>query len=115
MEKKLPKVFANKIDKSLDNNKNLFYSATSETSESLVRDSSNRDMNHSLHVSGENITQKINSIFASPRYVYKADVDITTKDGIVSKRVIGKNSTHLITIDNELIPITDILDIDFSQ
>ena len=32
----------------------------------------------------------------------------------VNKRIVGRNSTHLITIDNELIPITDILDIEKS-
>ena len=115
MEKKLPKVFANTIDKSLDNNKNLFYSATSNVPDSSIDNPSDGTIERSFQVSGENVNQKINSIFASPRYVYKADVDITTKDGRFSKRVIGKNSTHLITIDNELIPITDIIDIDFSQ
>ena len=43
------------------------------------------------------------------------NVDITLKSGIVKKRIIGKNMTHLITIDNELIPISDVIDIDFSS
>ena len=110
MEKKLPKVFANKIDKNLENNDNYFYSANSETSQEDIRESKEQ----SFIVHGENVQQKIQSIFNSPRYVYKADVDITLKDGKVSKRIIGKNMTHLITIDNELIPISDIIDIDFS-
>ena len=33
------------------------------------------------------------------------------KDGTVTKRIIGKNNTHLITMENELIPISDIIDI----
>ena len=108
MEKKLPRVFANKIDKSLDNNKNVFYSAKGD-------DMDVRSSERTFDFKEQNVNQKINSIFASPRYVYKADVDITTKDGKVSKRIIGRNSTHLITIDNELVPITDIIDIDFSK
>jgi len=111
MDKKLPRVFANKIDKSLDNNNNVFYSAKSDNVD--IRSSDTPEYNFELK--GQNINQKINSIFSSPRYVYKADVDITTKEGKISKRVIGKNSTHLITIDNELISISDIIDIDFSQ
>lgn len=107
MDKKLPKVFANKIDKNLDNNKSVFYS----NKENLdVVDDSSRSLNTAI-----NINQKINSIFSSPKYVYKADVNITTKDGVVLKRVIGKNNTHLITIDNELIPISNIIDIEFSE
>jgi len=112
MEKKLPKVFANKIEKQLDNNKCVFYSSVEEVKSE--KESRSVDINTSK-LNSPNINQKINSIFSSPRYVYKADVDITTKDGIVSKRVIGRNQTHLITIDNELIPITNILDIDFSE
>lgn len=112
MEKKLPKVFANKIDKSLDNNKNVFYSAQGDDIDVRSSESSN---NCTFESKGQNVNQKINSIFTSPRYVYKADVDITTKEGKVSKRIIGRNSTHLITIDNELVPITDIVDIDFSK
>ena len=59
----------------------------------------------------KNINQKINEIFSSSRYIYKADVEITLKSGKVVKRIVGKNSVHLITYDNELIPISDIVDI----
>lgn len=111
MEKKLPKVFANSIDKELDNNEACFYSACQESN---LNEENTRKKDERFVVRGENIGQKIQSIFTSPKYVYKADVDITLKDGKVSKRIIGKNMTHLITIDNELIPISDIIDIDFS-
>ena len=110
MEKKLPNVFANKIDKSLDNNKNVFYSAKIDEI-GIKSDKDERTFASSV----KNINQKINSIFTSPRYVYKADVDIKTKDGIISRRIIGRNSTHLITIDNDLVSIADIIDIDFSS
>jgi hypothetical protein len=33
------------------------------------------------------------------------------KNGEVIKKIVGKNKKELITIDNELIPIEDILDI----
>ena len=107
MDKKLPKVFANKINKNLDNNKSVFYS-NKEDIEAV--DNSIRSSNKVV-----NINQKINYIFSSPKYVYKADVDITTNEGVVSKRVVGKNRTHLITIDNELIPISNIIDINFIE
>lgn len=110
MEKKLPKVFANTIDKPLENNENVFYSNNQDS----VRTSS-EEQSQSMGLRGENINQKINSIFSSPRYVYKADVDIKTKSGSFSKRIVGRNSTHLITIDNELISIGDIVDIKFSN
>ena len=66
MEKKLPKVFANKIDKNLENNDNYFYSANSETSQEDIRESKEQ----SFIVHGENVQQKIQSIFNSPRYEF---------------------------------------------
>ena len=53
----------------------------------------------------------LNDIFNSSDYIYKADVEIKLKNVTVTKRIVGRNSTHLITIDNELIPLTDIIDI----
>ena len=116
MDKKLPKVFANKINKNLENNENYFYSASRSNNEvNIDKDINKNDKKYDFKVQGDNVTQKINSIFSSPKYVYKADVDITLKSGIVKRRIIGKNMTHLITIDNELIPISDVIDIDFSS
>lgn len=107
MDKKLPGIFANKIDKPLMNNKKVSYSARETDVES------ERGNLSSKPTSGKNINQKLNAIFTSPRYVYKADVRIETKTGSVNKKIIGQNNTHLITIDNELIPISDIVDISF--
>lgn len=94
--KDLPKVFHNKIDKKFDNNKNIYYSNNNYNTK--VKDT-------------RNVVQKINEIFASPNYVYKANVEITLKDKKVTKRIIGRNKNYIITMDNELIPVTDIIDI----
>lgn len=110
MDKKLPGIFANKIDKPLTNNKRVSYS--SKEKEDIVPEKKEANMRF---VPEKNINQKLHEIFSSPRYVYKADVRIETKNGIVNKKIIGQNNTHLITIDNELIPISDIVDISFAD
>lgn len=97
--KELPKVFRNEINKNIDNNKKVYYSQN-ESSRELPKEQS-----------GKNVQQKINEIFSSPNYVYKANVEIVLKDKTVSKRIIGRNKNYIITMDNELIPITDIVDI----
>ncbi len=94
--KDLPKVFHNKIDKKFDNNRSVYYSSNSSNDEV---------------VDTRTIKQKINDIFSSPNYVYKANVDITLKDKKITKRIIGRNKDYIITMDNELIPIEDIIDI----
>ena len=57
------------------------------------------------------LLQKINSIFNSCDFVYKADVTIVTSTGTLKKRIVGKNQNSLITIDGEYIDIKDIIDI----
>lgn len=103
MDKKLPGIFANKIDKPFANNERVAYGAKEKQVEE----------ERSVGTTGKNVNQKIHDIFASPRYVYKADVKIVTNNGTFTKKIIGQNNTHLITIDNELLPISDIVDISF--
>lgn len=98
MEKKVPKVFANKINKKLENNNTYSVTKNDEARKSSVP---------------KNINMKINEIFRSNNYVYKADVLLTTRSGSSKKRIIGRNKNTLITIDNETIPIDDIIDIEY--
>lgn len=95
MDKKLPNVFHNKITKNINNNDNVYYGKGEREEKISIVD----------------IKQKINEIFASPNYVYKANVEITLKDKTVTKRMIGRNKDYLITMDNELIPIDSIINI----
>ena len=97
--KDLPKVFQAKVDKKFDNNKSVFYS------------NDNRSYDLEESTDSRTILQKINDIFSSPNYVYKANVEITLKDKKITKRIIGRNKNYIITMDNDLIPITDIIDI----
>lgn len=91
-----PKVFRNTINKSIKNNENVFYSKNEVKNE--IKES-------------KNIIQKINEIFASPNYIYKANVKIKTNDDIITTRIIGRNKDYIITMDNKLIPIKNIIDI----
>ena len=93
--KDLPRVFANKIDESINNDQELFYgSVRGEDAKDDIR-----------------VVKKINNIFASSHHVYKSRVRITLKNGIVEKVIVGKTSSELITIEGELIKIIDIVDI----
>jgi len=103
MEKKMPEIFQNKINKKLNNNEKVFYSATAKNDR---QPNTNTDVN-----TGINIYQKINKIFSSPNYIYKAEVEIKLKDKNIKTKIIGRNKDFLITMDNQLIRISDILDI----
>lgn len=88
-----PKVFQNIISKKIDNNRNCSVTRSNEAYESA------------------DVTTKINNIFNSKDYIYKANVVIKLNSGSVEKQIIGKKDDNLLTIDNEIIPIKDILDI----
>lgn len=102
--KDLPKIFHNKIDKKFNNNRSVFYSNNNYDDGEISRQTDKS-------IDTRNVLQKINDIFSSPNYVYKANVEIILKDKKVTKRIIGRNKNYIITMDNDLIPITDIVDI----
>ena len=104
VKKELPKVFENKIDKRINNNDEVSYDKKeTKKTEKFKSTKENNDIN-----------KKIKEIFNSGKYIYKADVVITLKDKEVTKKIIGRNKNYLITYDNELIKISDILDIKYN-
>ena len=108
MKDKLPRVFANSLNKQIKNNERVYH--FKENEKEAETDTKSKVVPQKKQQT-ESINEKINALFKSARYVYKLDVEITTKSGTLKKKIIGKNKTNLITMDNELIAISDILDI----
>ena len=106
MDKKLPKVFQNKINKDISNNNKYYYSANKESDNNITKETNKLNT-----IKPKNINKKINEIFSSPTYVYKANVEITTKDSTITTKIIGRNKNFLITMNNKTIPIDNIVDI----
>ena len=90
-----PRVFANPINKKIDNVQDLF-----------------RSDKESRSINPVDVNKKINEIFASRNHVYKSRVKITLKDKVIEKEIVGKTNINLLTLDGDLIRITDILDIE---
>lgn len=113
MQKKLPNVFANNLEE-IHNNDTIFYSASPNAPILDDYDDRNAEQKENVkRLKATTVTQKISEIFNSPYYIYKAEVDITLDSGKVTKKIIGKSQKHLITMENELIPIETIRDIEF--
>lgn len=87
MKKELPKVFKNNITKTINNNETVFYG--------------NNDR------SSTNQKENIDKLFKQNQ-IYRTKVKIKTSDKTIESKIIGRTSKHLITIDNELIPIDNI-------
>lgn len=97
-------MFANQIDKKFENN--CTYYKTDDSAKELII-TQKKDT--------KSVEQKIKQIFASPRYIYRAQVEIVFPDKKVIKKIIGRNEENLITIENEQIKISDIQDIYFKD
>lgn len=104
MNKKLPNVFVNKNTGTINNNKEKYYSKDSSLE-------SNKDNMTNPNIRLIMIRKKINELFNSDNFVYKAKVVITNGEGDKEYTIIAKNNDSLLTINNESIPISEILDI----
>lgn len=89
-------LFVNKFDKEFRNNEKVYYS---------------KGNNIEKNPSKIDVKKEINDIFKSNDFVYKADVVITLKDKKIKTTIIARNNSSLITMDNEIIKISDIIDI----
>lgn len=105
--KDLPKMYHNKIDKDITNNKKVF-STLYDKVQDIYKDTKEKIVGNKKNYTVE---QKIYNIFNSPNYIYKMDVTIVTDEGKYDKRIVGKTRTNLITFDGEYIPIDKIRDI----
>ena len=105
MMKDLPKMYHSRIDKDLSNNERVI--STIYNNDIDIRSNNNYIDNKNNYT----VEQKIYNIFNSPNYIYKIDVIIVTDKGKIKKRIVGKNKTNLITMDQEYIPINTIRDI----
>ena len=103
MDNKLPKVYVNNQNNKIDNNKETFYGKSKNV---------NYNYNNSKNANNEIIIKKkINEIFANPKFIYKIKVAIKTDEWEREVVLIAKTNTSVLTIENQVIPISIIRDI----
>lgn len=103
--KKLPKVFQNEFSKTINNNKKICYLKEENP------DLSNQK--HTVHQS--TVESTLDRIFSGIGYSYNIPVIIKTSSKIYDTSLVTKSSLNIITLDNEVIPISDIISIDIKN
>ncbi len=103
MNKKLPGVFANKNTGVIKNNEEKYYSGND-----TIKNNDNT-MNNTIKMIM--VRKKINDLFSSDSFIYKVNAIVTTLEGDKECTLIAKNNDSLLTINNESIPISEVLDI----
>ena len=94
-------VFKPKIDKKIDNNRNVFCSFINEVP--LKESSSVFDVESPIDV--------INRLQNSDTYLFNRSVIIKTKDRIYDTKIAGIISDKVITLDSNTISLEDIISI----
>ena len=89
--KKLPKIYHEQLDKDFCNNKKNCYCEKVRKLEPI-----------------ENV---IDEVFSGLGYSYNILLEIKTKEKDYITSLVAKTKTNLITIDNEVIPISEVISI----
>lgn len=94
--KKLPKIYQNGIAKTFKNNKTIDRFKNESTIETSLE---NKDT----------VKETLNKIFNGIGYSYNIPVIIKTISKTYETTLVAKTSNNIITIDNEVIPIKEII------
>ena len=99
--KKIPEIYVNKINKKIDNNKEVFYSY--KDTDEIIEEPKRLDE--------YTLQRKINELFRSNDFIYKKKFHIKTINEEKDYIIISKSYDYLLTIDGTKIMIKDIIEI----
>ena len=99
--KKIPEILVNKINKKIDNNKEVFYSY--KDTDEIIEEPKRLDE--------YTLQRKINELFRSNDFIYKKKFHIKTINEEKDYIIISKSYDYLLTIDGTKIMIKDIIEI----
>lgn len=111
---KKPKVFQNKIDKVIKNNKTVFDSSKEEVLE-IVKEDVNKENNVDKVDSNSSVVDKITRLLNREGYVFNVPVCIITRDNKYETNIASVVNNCIITLDNDVIPLDDVLDIEINK
>lgn len=100
---KLPKIYQNTIKKEIHNNTKVYYGKNNTDGESK---------NIDIYQDSKSVANIIDDIFALPTYSFNINLLIHTKEKIYDTSLIAKSKGAVITFDNDIIPIADIIKIE---
>lgn len=106
MNKNLPRISKFSTDKNFSNNKHAYYSFIKEDNSdvrSTLKNNNGSDNN--------NRVETLDELFNAGEYIFNIPVYIKTNSEDFSTMIVGKVNDHIITKDNRVIKIKDIVSI----
>ncbi len=109
MQKKLPKIYQSSFSHKVDNNNKVFYSFyQNKQSMENYPYSANLESNHQEEKSVESTLREL---FQTTGYIFNIPVEIKTSTRTLDTKIAGKVKNTIITLDNDVIPISEIVSI----
>lgn len=96
--KKLPKIYQNKINKKIKNNKEVYYISLSNNKEENVTKTNDID-----------IELILDGIFSGKRQAYNIPVIIKTNTKVYDTFLVARTSNYILTIDQDRIKPEEII------
>ena len=96
------KIFVNKIERKVGNNQSFYDIKEDDNINTFPEIKENDNLT---------VKDKLDKLLNRNGYVFNVDVKIITYNKAYDTRVAGKVNNHLITLDNDIINISDIKDI----
>lgn len=103
MQKKLPKIYQTALSHKIENNDKIFYSAYQNVKPLPV--TNNREEQKS------SVETTLNELFKTTGYIFNIPVEIITTKRSLNTKIAGKVKNTIITLDNDVIPISEIVSI----
>ena len=107
---KKPKVFENQIDKRINNNKEVFDSSKEEIE--IIDKKEEKKLNKNIN-DNRDVVDKITELLNTNGYVFNINVLIKTKDNEYNTHIASVINNHIITLDNDIINLDDVIDIKY--
>ena len=112
---KKPKVFQNKIDKVIKNNKIIFDSSKEDVLEIVKKEAvDNKDSVDNID-NNVSVVDKITRLLNRKGYVFNVPVCIITHDKKYETNIASVVNNCIITLDNDVIPLDDVIDIEINK
>ena len=96
---KLPKISKIPLKEDISNNQTVYY------------DRKEKELKPLESLTTQDVKEQIKEIFDSIHHYYKVDVQIKTFHHMYDTRIIGKTENAILTMDEDTIPIDEIVSI----
>lgn len=96
---KLPKISKIPLKEDISNNQTVYY------------DRKDSQLKPLESLTTQDVKEQLKEIFESIHHYYKVDVEIKTFHHTYNTRIIGKTEREILTMDEDIIPIDEIVSI----